>query len=420
MLHYIKGCLFALLLSAPLVCAAGPVFPLPDPGALPQAGSLPGPDSLPQPPAVLPPVPVDPPVALTTTPFSFAKAPEVSFSGRTDIAALLEGAIRASTSTVDIAVYGFTLPGVAGAIANAKARGVKVRVICNDSHLFSTRVSEELQLLLDRGVEVRSLRGLGRNGIMHNKLGIYDGKLVSAGSFNWAVTANTANSENMVFISEKPAVAGYRGYFDWMWALARPYKDGPGSPVKDFGKPPADPGRSVMFNGMLLPAYSFSPGGRTTADVTAAIGFARSSADIAVFSFYDTDIAHAVVNAFKRGVRVRVLVDRVQASQSEVGELLLRNGVPFRWSQGFAGKGVMHNKYAVLDRRLVMTGSFNWSINAQENNFENMYYTAAPSMAAAFSEQFERLYAAAEAPTLADLQRARALYRRQAAEEAGE
>ncbi|MDD2806557.1 MAG: phospholipase D-like domain-containing protein [Elusimicrobiales bacterium] len=405
MRKYITCCSFALLLALPLINAGAqtlPVFPVDGPFTVPPVTPPPPPVPLPA---------VSSAAAVSTAPFSFGTAPGVSFSGQTDIAALLEGAIRASTSTVDIAVYGFTLPGVAQALVDAKDRGVAVRVICNDSHLFSTRVSEELQLLLDKGVNVRSLRGVGRYGIMHNKLGVYDGRLVSAGSFNWAVTANTANSENSIFIKDPHAIDGYKKYYEWMWNFARPAAAGPGEPVKDYGPPPEDGARALQFNGMLLPAYSFSPGGRTEANITGAVNFARERADIAVFSFYSTDIAQAVVNAHKRGVAVRVLVDRVQASQSEVGELLLKNGVPFRWSQGFAGKGVMHNKYAVLDSRLLMTGSFNWSVNAQENNFENMYYTMAPAAASAFEAQFENLFSKAETPTLEDLRRERALYR---------
>ena len=201
-----------------------------------------------------------------------------------------------------------------------------------------------------------------------------------------------------------------------MWGYARPVSQGPGQPINNYGPPPEDPARTIFYNGALLPAYSFSPAGRTEADILNALNFTRESADIAVFSFYSLDIGNAVVNAHKRGVKVRVLVDRVQASQSEVGALLLRNGVPFRWSQGYAGKGVMHNKYAVLDSKLLMTGSFNWSVNAQQNNFENMFNTADKAYTEAFAAQFERLFSAAETPTTADLEKARLQYQSAVAE----
>lgn len=382
MLKYIKGCFFALLLVPPLARAGAgtlPFFPV---------------DGAPEVPA--PPLPSAP---LAVSSFTPVAIPAYAFSGQSDISAILETAVRASTSTIEVAVYGLTLPGVARALADARDRGVAVRVIMNESHVFTPRVSDEIQLLIDRGVNLRSLRGVGRYGIMHNKIGIFDGKLLMAGSFNWAVTANDVNSENAVFSREPATVAGYRAYFDWMWGYSRAIPDGPAAPVKDYGPPPQDVSRPFMFNGMLLPAYSFSPGGRTEANIVGAINFAAESADIAVFSFYSLDITSAVVNAAKRGVKVRVVVDRVQASQSEVGLLLMENGIPFRWSQGFTGKGVMHNKFAVLDGRLLLTGSFNWSTNAQENNFENMFYTASPEYTGPYAAQFEDIFSKAYAPT---------------------
>lgn len=394
MLKYIKGISFGLLLAcAPAGAQTFPYFPGADLPEVPPVGG---------------------PAASSGTAVSSFTPVEISqfaFSGQADIEAIIETAVRASTSTIEAAVYGFTLPRVAAALVEAKERGVKVRVLVNESHMYTSRRSEELQLLLDKGVELRALRGVGRFGIMHNKIGIFDGKLLMCGSFNWAVTANTANSENAVFSRDAGVIGGYSGYFEWMWKFGKPVADGPPEPVASYGPTPEDPVRAINFNGALLPRYSFSPGGATEKNIAAALDFSRESADIAVFSFYSLDIARAVINAHRRGLRVRVLVDRVQASQSEVGELLLAAGVPFRWSQGFSGKGVMHNKYAVLDGRLLMTGSFNWSDNAQDNNFENMFYSDSAVYAGPYAAQFERLFGAAEAPTTEELAKEVAAYK---------
>lgn len=399
MVFRIKSLLCALLLALPLWQAGAQTLPTFSIDGGPQA-AVPGPV-----PAV--PLPSAVPVPL---PLSAYTVPEFAFSGQTDIAAILEGAIRSARSTVDVAIYGMTLPGVARALVDAHNRGVRVRIIVNEAHVYTSRPDAGVKLVMDNGLDVRTLSGVGRNGIMHNKLGIYDGKLVSAGSFNWVVTANEANSENAVFLKDKAQVAGYQKYYDWMWGFSKKVSEGPPKPVRDYGPPPQDPARSIFFRGVLLPSYSFSPGGDTAANIRNALDFAQESADIAVFSFYDTGIAQAVINAHKRGVRVRVLVDRVQASQSEVGEMLMKAGVPFRWSKGFGGRGVMHNKFAVLDRRLLMTGSFNWSVNAQQNNFENMFYTASPAYVAGYSVQFDRLFKAADEPDMEDLERARAAF----------
>ncbi|MDT8286645.1 MAG: phospholipase D-like domain-containing protein, partial [Elusimicrobiales bacterium] len=225
-------------------------------------------------------------------------------------------------------------------------------------------------------------------------------------SFNWALTADGANHENIVFVRDGNAVDGYSKYFDWMWRFTRAPEDGPGPAYSQdhFGPPPEDRSRPIYFNGAMLPGYSFSPAGRTEEDIITAARFARTSIKAAVFSFYSSATGEALVEARRRGVEVEVVTDRVQASQSYMTGYLAENGVRFRWSRGQSGRGVMHHKFAVFDEKLLMTGSFNWSINAQSNNFENMYYTAAPEYVSAFTAHFDEVFRAAVVPTAEEMQ----------------
>ena len=434
-IKYLKGPVFALLMAAlPYAAfsqqALPELPPMPTPGDM---GQLPPPPAVPAPPQItggpgpapaIPLPPAQPPQAPPAAPQPFQPAqppsapapaqvstvpaaaiPSFAFSVSADVEALIASAVYSCRETADVAVYGFTLPRVAAALLDAHKRGVKVRVISNETHALGTKVSEELRALMEGGVEVRTLRGAGSYGIMHNKLGVYDGKLVSAGSFNWALTADNSNHENIVFIRDEGAVDGYARYFDWMWRFTRAPSDGPGPNYSQdhFGPPPEDRSRPVYFNGAMLPGYSFSPAGRTEEDIITAARFARRSIKAAVFSFYSSSIGEALVEARRRGVEVEVVTDRVQASQSYMTSYLAENGVKFRWSRGQDGRGVMHHKYAVFDGKLLMTGSFNWSVNAQANNFENMYYTAAPEYVSAFSGHFDEVFGAALVPTAEEM-----------------
>ncbi|KAF0127305.1 MAG: phospholipase D/transphosphatidylase [Elusimicrobia bacterium] len=438
-INYLKGPVFALLMAAlpftafsqqtpvlpalPPMPVTGDMGELPSPPAVPAppqiiGGPVPG-DAIPlQPPQPAQPLPdpqfpaqpaqpsqphSQPPQSSTVT---AAAIPPFVFSDRADVENLIASAIYGCAETLDVAVYGFTLPRVAAAILDAHKRGLKVRVISNETHALGSKVSPELKSLMAGGVEVRTLRGAGSYGIMHNKLGIYDGKMVSAGSFNWALTADNANHENMVFIRDGNTVDGYAKYFDWMWRFSRAPEDGPGPSYSQshFGPPPEDRSRPVYFNGAMLPGYSFSPAGRTEEDIITAARFARRSIKAAVFSFYSSAIGEALVAARRRGVDVEVVTDRVQASQSYMTAYLSENGVKFRWSRGQDGRGVMHHKFAVFDEKLLMTGSFNWSINAQSNNFENMYYTAAPEYVTAFTAHFDQVFGSAVVPSAEELQ----------------
>ncbi|MEW5906554.1 MAG: phospholipase D-like domain-containing protein [Elusimicrobiota bacterium] len=435
-MNYLKGPVFALLLAAlPLTASAQqappPLPPMPTTGDM---GTLPPPPQVPAPPQIIggpvtgPAIPLEPPQPAQPLPGPQSPAqpsqpapatepaqastvpvsaiPPFAFSDRADVEALIASAVYSCRETLDVAVYGFTLPRAAAAILDAHKRGVRVRVISNETHALGSKVSPELRSLMAAGVEVRTLRGAGSYGIMHNKLGIYDGRMVSAGSFNWAVTADSANHENIVFIREENTVDGYAKYFDWMWRFTRSPEDGPGPAYSQshFGPPPEDRSRPVYFNGAMLPGYSFSPAGRTEEDLVTAARFARRSIKAAVFSFYSSTVGQALVEARKRGVEVEVVTDRVQASQSHMTGYLAENGVKFRWSRGQDGRGVMHHKYAVFDEKLLMTGSFNWSVNAQSNNFENMYYTTAPEYVPAFSGHFDQVFGSAVVPSAEDMQ----------------
>ena len=68
-------------------------------------------------------------------------------------------------------------------------------------------------------------------------------------------------------------------------------------------------------------------------------------------------------------------------------------------------KGVMHHKFAVMDDQLLMTGSFNWSNNAQQNNFENMIYTTSSSHIKGFAQEFADVYSTAYTPLPEDFEK---------------
>ena len=118
---------------------------------------------------------------------------------------------------------------------------------------------------------------------------------------------------------------------------------------------------------------------------------AGQSIDVAVYSFTLDEISNSLIQAKNRGVRVRVLVDSMQAANRfSEDERLAENGIKVR----LAGKdgGSMHNKFAVIDSEIVATGSFNYSRNADEKNDENLVFLYNKQTAQKFREEFEELW----------------------------
>ncbi len=94
--------------------------------------------------------------------------------------------------------------------------------------------------------------------------------------------------------------------------------------------------------------------------------------DIAVYSITDVRIADAIIMAHNRGANVRIITDRLQAHSKyscvnkfrDVGIEIVTN----------VNNKIEHNKFAIFDERIVVTGSYNCTINAARYNSENCIF----------------------------------------------
>jgi phosphatidylserine/phosphatidylglycerophosphate/cardiolipin synthase-like enzyme len=124
------------------------------------------------------------------------------------------------------------------------------------------------------------------------------------------------------------------------------------------------------------------------------IGEAARSIDAALYRLNNPRLARALESAAERGVRVRVVLDRSKYKESRATrELLGSNRIPFRLSYGRQGNGSkMHHKFAVVDDRLALTGSYNWTLESEEQNFENLLILDDPQHLEAFRREFALLW----------------------------
>jgi|GEM_PF-1086492 len=144
---------------------------------------------------------------------------------------------------------------------------------------------------------------------------------------------------------------------------------------------PITPGSIAVF---------FSPRGGCTDEVIAQISRAVNSIDVAMYSFTSDPIAQALVNAKGRGVIVRVLLDRSQAQSSySKASFLASCGIQVSL---YTHSGKMHNKIAIIDGAVVITGSFNWSNVAEERNQENMLVITDSWVAQIYENRFNTLW----------------------------
>ena len=114
----------------------------------------------------------------------------------------------------------------------------------------------------------------------------------------------------------------------------------------------------------------FSPDHGAMDLVIRTIASAKSNIRVAAYGFTSKPIALALLKAHKRGVDVRIVLDKSNASaRYSTGTFLANQGVPIRINHRYA---IMHHKFIVIDVQTVETGSFNFSRSAAEANAENV------------------------------------------------
>ncbi|VFV19389.1 phospholipase d6 [Lynx pardinus] len=92
----------------------------------------------------------------------------------------------------------------------------------------------------------------------------------------------------------------------------------------------------------------------------------------------------------ERGVRVRVITDcdYMALNGSQIG-LLRKAGIQVRHDQDL---GYMHHKFAIVDKKVLITGSLNWTTQAIQNNRENVLIMEDEEYVRLFLEEFERIW----------------------------
>jgi phosphatidylserine/phosphatidylglycerophosphate/cardiolipin synthase-like enzyme len=171
----------------------------------------------------------------------------------------------------------------------------------------------------------------------------------------------------------------------------------------------------LLFSLVLTPFFLwgktevlFSPNDRPTKKLIDLINTAQKKIHAAVYMITDKVIATALIKAKKeRGVDVQIITDRVSVDSSYgKGKFLKENGVPVHVYGPIIGSKkntadqpsnahkmfnmapLMHNKFALFDDKLVLTGSFNWTRSANQKNRENMIIMDEKEVLSKYQKEF--------------------------------
>ncbi len=288
---------------------------------------------------------------------------------------LIEALSRAEKQ-IDAAVFDVGLEDVAEALVAAQARGVRVRMVTDADHLDEDAVARlqeaDIPLVTDNG-----------DPFMHNKFVVIDGLQVWTGSWNWTYSETYRNDNNVLILTSSRLAQNYTTEFEEMFEDRR------------FGEdsPEAIPYPQLQIGGTLVETV-FEPEGDGRTRILELLENAQESIHFMAFSFTDNALAEMLVQQSRAGLTVQGVVEARNIEDSgadyysleQAGVDVLLDGNPY----------IMHHKVFIVDKAVVVTGSYNFTRSAAERNDENLLIIHSPEVAGRYFEEFQRVYQMAE------------------------
>lgn len=130
------------------------------------------------------------------------------------------------------------------------------------------------------------------------------------------------------------------------------------------------------------PRVCFTPGEDCTSVIVSEIAAAKREVLVQAYNFSSPPIIKALLEAKRRGVDVRAVLDRSNRTANYSGaDAIANGGIPTLIDSAHK---ISHNKLMIIDQRTVVGGSFNYTTSAQEKNAENVTVFSDPVFAAKF------------------------------------
>jgi phosphatidylserine/phosphatidylglycerophosphate/cardiolipin synthase-like enzyme len=215
------------------------------------------------------------------------------------------------------------------------------------------------------------------NGLMHNKFCTTDTGIIS-GSFNPTYNDNYKNNNNMLIITSSTLRQNYQQEFDEIDAApnAREY-----SRVKYYKRNKVT---AVNLSGILVENY-FCPEDDCQKHVLTTLQSAKQEIRFMIFSFTDDQIGDLLVSLHAKGLSISGVMDKSQHNDYDEFAKLQSAGIDIQWDHS---KGKLHHKVFIIDRSIVITGSYNPTKNGNENNAENILIIHSPEIAQQYLDEY--------------------------------
>jgi len=315
--------------------------------------------------------------------------------------ALLHQKVLGATASIDLAVYsysGVTGDTVTAWLIAAKQRGIKVRLIADSISAFD---SPPYLALAAVGIPT-ILNSFGSNAnvashIHHNKFIAIDGRAddganvwILSGSWNLSDKQTTTDYQNVIHFQDLSLARTFEREFDEEWGSAG---DLPDARYARFSTNKHDTtARSFNIHGTPVHLF-FSPNGGAFLGIDSTLARAQRQILYALFVFTRQELAQTLIADHQAGIDIHGIDNGTD--KYEQTPVLQTAGID---ALAFIEPGsiLLHHKYAILDvespSAAVITGSYNWSVSAEDENNENLLIIQSNSVAEQYVQEWLQRY----------------------------
>jgi phosphatidylserine/phosphatidylglycerophosphate/cardiolipin synthase-like enzyme len=279
------------------------------------------------------------------------------------------------------AFYEISSPRVINALADARKRGVDVKLVSEKQNARKRR--SMLKRFAESGIEVVTDAGR-RGGLMHNKFAVIDGRYVWTGSYNPSDNDSTKNDNNAILIDSPLLADIYENEFMEMSRdriFGNRSEPGPFADLRNC--------YHIKIEETDINVY-FSPENNVENIILQRLRKAKISIHFMAFSFTSPGIGEMMIRKMKEGLQVQGIFERrgTKEAHSQYTKMKLEE-MAVKLDHN---RNLMHHKVIVIDGSRVIMGSYNFSRNANRSNDENILIIDNKDIAAEYLSEFRRLW----------------------------
>jgi len=284
--------------------------------------------------------------------------PKVYFCPRDNCSSILIDTINSAKTYVYCALYDLDLPDLIETYENLNPSVDLKLVIDNDNKLDAD---------YDFVVYDTSSQ------LSHNKFCVIDDEIVTTGSFNPTINGDTKNNNNFLVLHSKYLARNYKSEFEELWN-------------RIYGKGNKNIYPNIYLNDYLIENY-FCPDDDCEEHVLSTIKKANSSIYFLIFSFTSDPVGDIIIQKASQGIEVAGVFEKTQNNAYNEYSKMEQENLNVSWDTKNT-KGKLHHKYFIIDKKIVITGSYNPTASGDSKNDENILIIHNANIANRFLEEF--------------------------------